>query len=129
MARVGSVVIRIDDIERQAQVWSNALHDTRQIDRHDFILLSPRGGNGPNISRDTMRSTVQRPPRIHLDLNAEDATDEVQRLVGLGAAEVHGEKRPSQADDVILSDPEGNHVCVVDTRRWPPPVPARRLAM
>ena len=63
-----------------------------------------------------MRSTVQLPPRIHLDLDAEDAAEEVQRLVGLGATEVHWEKRPSEADYVILSDPEGNRFCVVDAR-------------
>ncbi len=42
---------------------------------------------------------------------------EVERLIGLGATEVHWDKRPPDADYVILADPEGNRFCVVDTAR------------
>ena len=41
-------------------------------------------------------------------------TTEVERLVALGATEVHWDKRPPDADYVILADPEGNRFCVVD---------------
>lgn len=77
-------------------------------------MLSPVDAEGPNISLDTMRSEVQLPPRIHLDLYADDPTTEVQRLVELGATEVHWDKRPPDADYVILADPEGNRFCVID---------------
>lgn len=46
------------------------------------------------------------PPRIHLDLHAQDQAAEVKRLLALGATEVHWSKRPPDADDVILADPE-----------------------
>ncbi len=114
MIRVGSIVIRVDDLQKQAEFWSSALDYRRHIDRHDFIVLSPKDGNGPNISLDAMRSEVQVPPRIHLDLYAGGQTDEVQRLIGLGATEVHWKKRPADADYVILADPEGNRFCVID---------------
>lgn len=114
MIRVGSIVIRVDDLERQAEFWSSALRYRRHVDRHDFIVLSPVDAEGPNISLDTMRSEVQLPPRIHLDLYADDPTTEVQRLVELGATEVHWDKRPPDADYVILADPEGNRFCVID---------------
>ena len=39
---------------------------------------------------------------------------EVKRLIALGATEVHWDKRPPDADYVILADPEGNPFCVVD---------------
>ena len=39
---------------------------------------------------------------------------EVERLKALGATEVHWDKRPADADYVILADPEGNRFCVVD---------------
>jgi len=42
---------------------------------------------------------------------------EVQRLIGLGATEVHWDKRPPDADYVILADPEGNRFCVIDITR------------
>jgi len=31
-----------------------------------------------------------------------------------GASEVHWDKRPADADHVILADPEGNRFCVID---------------
>jgi len=114
MIRVGSIVIRVNDLERQVEFWRKALHYERRIDRHDFVLLAPRNADGPNISLDTMRSEVQIPPRIHLDLYADDQADEVQRLVDLGATKVDWERQPSDADYVILADPEGNRFCVID---------------
>jgi hypothetical protein len=38
----------------------------------------------------------------------------VERLKALGATEVQWDKRPADADYVILADPEGNRFCVVD---------------
>jgi predicted enzyme related to lactoylglutathione lyase len=57
---------------------------------------------------------VHLPPRIHLDLYAQDQPAEVERLVGLGATRVEWKRRPADADYVILADPEGNRFCVVD---------------
>ena len=115
MVRVGSIVIRVDDLERQTQFWEAALdYVRREIDSDDFVLLRPRDGVGPNVSLDRVRSTVQVPPRIHLDLYTEDQAGEVKRLIGLGATEIHWDKLPPDADYVILADPEGNRFCVVD---------------
>ena len=115
MLRVGSIVLRVDDLERQTAFWSAALdYVPRQDDSDDFVLMRPRNGVGPNMSLDRVRSTVQIPPRIHLDLYAEDQAAEVERLIGLGATEVHWDKRPADADYVILADPEGNRFCVID---------------
>lgn len=114
MLRVGSIVIRVDDLERQAAFWSAALgYEARRAD-DDFVILKPLEGDGPNVSLDRVRSTVQVPPRIHLDLYAADQAAEVARLLALGATEVHWDKRPADADYVILADPEGNRFCVVD---------------
>ena len=117
MVRIGSIVIRVDDLERQTAFWTAALdYVPREEHSDDFVLLRPRGGMGPNFALDRVRSTVQVPPRIHLDLYAEDQAGEVERLIGLGATEVHWDKRPADADYVILADPEGNRFCVVDAR-------------
>jgi hypothetical protein len=77
-------------------------------------LLRPPDGSGPNVSLDAVRSTVQIPPRIHLDLYADDQAAEVERLKVLGAVEVHWDKLPEDADYVIMADPEGNRFCVID---------------
>lgn len=118
MLRVGSIVIRVDDLERQVEFWSAALgYERRMADDDDFVLLRSKDGVGPNVSLDRVRSTVQVPPRIHLDLYAEDQAGEVARLLALGATEVHWDRRPPDADYVILADPEGNRFCVVDVTR------------
>ncbi len=116
MIRIGSIVLRVDDLERQTEFWQAALGYERRpgADNDDFRLLGPRDGVGPNLSLDRVRSTLQIPPRLHLDLYTEDQAGEVSRLLALGATEVHWDKRPPDADYVILADPEGNRFCVVD---------------
>jgi catechol 2,3-dioxygenase-like lactoylglutathione lyase family enzyme len=118
MVRVGSIVIRVDDLPRQKAFWSAALdYVPRPGDDDDFALLRPRDGAGPNISLDRVRARLEIPPRIHLDLYTDDQAGEVERLKRLGATEVHWDKRPPDADYVIMADPEGNRFCVVDTAR------------
>jgi predicted enzyme related to lactoylglutathione lyase len=113
--RVGSIVIRVDDLVRQREFWTRALdYVPREGDDDTFALLRPRHGEGPNISLDRVRSTVQVPPRIHLDLYATDQAAEVKRLKALGATEVRWSRRPPDADYVIMADPEGNRFCVID---------------
>jgi hypothetical protein len=115
MIRVGSIVMRVDDMERQARFWEQALdYVRREGDEDDFVLLRPRRGMGPNLSLDRHRSSLVVPPRIHLDLYTDDQTGEVARLVALGATEVPWDRRPADADYIILADPEGNRFCVVD---------------
>jgi len=113
--RIGSIVIRVDDLERQRAFWTAALgYVARDGDGDDFALLHPPDRRGPNISLDRHRSSAQAPPRIHLDLYADDQAAEVERLIGLGATEVHWDRRPADADYVIMADPEGNRFCVID---------------
>jgi catechol 2,3-dioxygenase-like lactoylglutathione lyase family enzyme len=113
--RVGSIVIRVDDLQRQKDFWTAALNYVpRESDGDDFALLRPKDGIGPNVSLDRVRSTLQIPPRIHLDLYAEDQAAEVKPLIGLGATEIHWDKRPPDADYIIMADPEGNRFCVID---------------
>jgi catechol 2,3-dioxygenase-like lactoylglutathione lyase family enzyme len=116
MLRIGSIVLRVDDLRRQTAFWTAALDYVPREgpSDDDFVLLHPRDGEGPNLSLDRVRSEVHLPPRIHLDLYAESQAEEVERLIALGATEVHWDKRPADADYVILADPEGNRFCVVD---------------
>ncbi len=114
MITVGSIVIRVDDLEGQERFWTRALDYVARRHDDDFVLLRPRDGIGPNISLDEHQSSPQLPPRIHLDLYADDQAAEVARLKGLGAREVHWDRRPPDADYVIMEDPEGNRFCVVD---------------
>ena len=114
---VGSIVIRVDDLARQQSFWSAALDYVVGHATDDFVLLTPRAGVGPNVSLDRVAAPVQVPPKLHLDLYAVDQAAEVARLIGLGATAIHWDKRPADADYVILADPEGNRFCVVDLAR------------
>ena len=117
--RIGSIVLRVDDLQRQAEFWQAALGYVRRDDgkSDDFVLLGPTDGAGPHLSLDRVRSSLQIPPRLHLDLYTEDQPADIDRLLALGASEVHWDKRPPDADYVILADPEGNRFCVVDITR------------
>jgi catechol 2,3-dioxygenase-like lactoylglutathione lyase family enzyme len=118
MLRVGSIVLRVDNIEREKAFWTAALdYVGREEEDDDWALLRPRAGNGPNLSLDLHHAADRVPPRIHLDLYADDQPAEVARLKALGATEVHWDKRPADADYVILADPEGNRFCVIDAGR------------
>lgn len=116
MLRIGSIVLRCHDLRRQEAFWTAALGyvPAEESRDRDFVILRPRDGVGPNVSLDEHRSETPIPPRIHLDLYAVDQAAEVERLRGLGATTVPWDKRPSDADYVILADPEGNRFCVVD---------------
>ena len=109
--RVGSIVLRVDNLQRQTEFWAAALdYIPREEQSDDFVLLRPRDGVGPNLSLDRVHSELHIPPRIHLDLYTDDQAGEVKRLIALGATEVHWSKRPPDADYVILADPEGNRI-------------------
>jgi catechol 2,3-dioxygenase-like lactoylglutathione lyase family enzyme len=124
MLRIGSIVLRVDDLQLEAAFWSAALGyvpratDDLSDPATDFALLHPADrGAGPHLSLDRVPAKVPIPPKIHLDLYAEDQASEIERLKALGATEIHWDRRPADADYVILADPEGNRFCVVDLAR------------
>ena len=115
MLTVGSIVIRCADLERQLLFWTAALdYEPRLPLDVDFAALRPRAGAGPNVSLDAMPSERVLPPRIHLDLYADDQAVEVERLRYLGAKDVDWDGYEDDSDFVVLEDPEGNRFCVID---------------
>lgn len=120
MLVVGSIVIRVDDLDAQVEFWTRALdYVPREPVDVDFALLHPRAGHGPNVSLDAHPAKRMLPPRIHLDLYAEQQNAEVNRLKSLGAHEVYWDHKPADADYIIMEDPEGNRFCVIDACTWP----------
>src|SRR5690625_1617097 len=105
MLVVGSIVIRVHHLANQIAFWSEALdYAVREPVDDDFALLHPRHGGGPNVSLDAHPSERVLPPRIHLDLYAQDQAAEAARLRGLGARDVHWDRRPPDADYLIMED-------------------------
>jgi hypothetical protein len=111
--RIGSIVIRVDDLDAQMVFWMRALNYVpRDEPTEDWVVLRPANGPGPNLSLDKRRSSYQLPPRMHLDLYTHDQSGEVTRLLSLGARRIDW-PRPAGADFVTLEDPEGNRFDVV----------------
>lgn len=112
--RIGSIVLRVQDLDRQLRFWCAALdYVPRDEPEPDWVVLQPRAGVGVNLSLDQRRSRYGLPPRFHLDLYAEDQGAEVARLLDLGAVEIDVPHRPADADWRLLEDPEGNRFDVV----------------
>ncbi|GAA0911607.1 hypothetical protein GCM10009557_85840 [Virgisporangium ochraceum] len=106
VARVGTVVLKVDDLDRAARFWTAALGYTRYGDTASSPFLLPPDGQGPPLTLDT-------DDRTHLDLVVPDEATrraEVDRLLALGATPVDGW---AEVPHTVLSDPEGNLFCVV----------------
>ncbi|MFF7650259.1 VOC family protein [Streptomyces sp. NPDC007983] len=119
MLSIGSVVLGVEDVPRAAAFWTEALaYVPRDEMEPDWVVLTPAGGPGVQLSLGLSVTPLQKHPRIHLDLyagNAADQAAEVERLLSLGARRVDWDLYPDDADFVVLADPDGNRFCVIDT--------------
>jgi len=104
---VGSVVMKVSNIGRAAEIWTKALGYVAQPDNPAF--LAPENGEGPRLHLDET-------DRTHLDLwvNRQDSNQqtELERLISLGATRADWDY-PPDADFVVLADTEGNLFCVI----------------
>jgi catechol 2,3-dioxygenase-like lactoylglutathione lyase family enzyme len=119
MVRLGTVVLGADDVDRAVSFWSSVLgyRPVRFPEAEDeFTILVPPSGEGIRVALHRSDTPPQERPRVHLDLITDDADEqarEIERLIGLGAARVPW-AYPADPDFVVLADPEGNRICVVD---------------
>lgn len=116
--RIASVTIECTNVRRLADFWSAAL---------DYLPrgeISDEGGIGGGVIEDPNDRDVElmfiRVPegtaaknRIRLIVGADDKEAEVQRLIGLGAAEI--ERGTSSLPGTVMRDPEGNEFSVFQT--------------
>lgn len=80
-------------------------------------VLMPPGQTGTAIALQVSQTPVQAHPRLHFDLHAADASEQVAdaaRLVSLGARRVEWDSYREDPDFIVLEDPEGNRFCIVD---------------
>jgi catechol 2,3-dioxygenase-like lactoylglutathione lyase family enzyme len=120
MLRIGTVVVGVNDMRRAVRFWEQALgYVPRDEVEDDWAVLIPSDrGPGAHLALQLSDTPVQEHPRIHLDLYAGDAADQVaqvERLVGLGAEHVDWDLYPEDPDFIVLADTEGNRFCVIDT--------------
>lgn len=122
MARLKDIVIDADHPAALARFWAAALdgykvapYDDEEIARLAGLGLTPETdtsvivvGPGPRLCFHLMGGPRGKRNRLHLDVMADDAAVEIDRLIALGASR-------SRAGDryTVLRDPEGNPFCVV----------------
>lgn len=125
MLSIGSIVLTVEDITRAGDFWRAALgYVDRRPPSEDWVILDPPYKDGWDEPGASLALSVtgyphSYPPRIHLDLYAEDQAAEIERLVSLGARRVDWDGYPADADWIVLEDTEGNRFCVVDTGPFP----------
>lgn len=95
--------------EEESAFWAGLLE--REVRPSPGYIEFARLSSGPG---DSLRVLLQRlgddgPARAHLDLGTDDRTDEVERMVALGATEVR-----RSAEWTTLRDPAGLEFCVTD---------------
>ena len=111
MIEIGSVVWGVVDVPRAVAFWSRALdYELKYPASDDWAILIPREGQGIQLSLNRISSPKAK--RHHIDLFADDQTQEVERLLALGATRKDW-NYPPDADYVVLQDPDGNPFCVV----------------
>jgi catechol 2,3-dioxygenase-like lactoylglutathione lyase family enzyme len=113
--RFVSVCVDAADPDRLARFWAVALHGT--IERtDDVVAVTSDGGSGVRVEFVEGPARTAERNRIHFDLTTTSLTDQnetVTRLLALGAHHLD----VGQSDDethVVLADPEGNELCVIE---------------
>lgn len=120
MLSIGVVALGVEDADRAADFWCEALGYQRRTDGFggwELLVTPPADGPGVTLALQRSVTPLQDHPRLHLDLHvaspAEQAA-EVERLVALGARRVDWDGYPDDPDFVVLADTEGNRFCIVD---------------
>ena len=119
MLQVGVVALGVQDVERAARFWCEALDYERRAGIFGgwSNVLEASAGDGVKLALQTSETPPEARPRIHLDLHVDSLAEqasEVERLVALGAQRVDWDLYPEDPDFVVLADTEGNRFCIVD---------------
>ena len=112
--RVNEVVIDCGDHGEVVDFWAAALgYERREVNEQYVALVPPAPaapGRPPLLFQKVPEPKVAK-NRVHLDLRGEVMTDEVVRLVDLGAS-VIAERSLGSLTWTVMADPAGNEFCV-----------------
>lgn len=110
-----NVAIDCADAYGLARFWSEVtgrpMHpDDKPGDHETEVLLA----DGPVLFFNQVPEPKSGKNRLHVCLRPDTSRDEeVQRLLGIGAAFVADHRNPDGTGWVVLADPEGNEFCVL----------------
>lgn len=97
--------------------WESVVGADRLTDESDIVETrwTVDGDYWLDLCFQQVREAPSAPPRFHLDLSGGDRQDEVvDKLLGLGAS--HADIGQRNVPWVVLADPEGNPLCVMEHR-------------
>lgn len=112
MLSIGVIALGVDNVDRAAAFWCEALGYERRTDGFGgcgMVLVPPGGSAGAKLALHLNKTPPQDHPRLHVDLHVAsgaEQTAEAERLVAIGAARVDWDSYPA--------DPDGNRFCIVD---------------
>jgi predicted enzyme related to lactoylglutathione lyase len=115
-SRLIAVTFDANDPLRLARFWAAALHWDLDDETEAEILLVPTDGTRFRIEFAAVPEPKAGKNRIHLDLTTtsiEDQQETVATLVALGARHIDVGQGPDD-HHVVLADPEGNELCVIE---------------
>jgi catechol 2,3-dioxygenase-like lactoylglutathione lyase family enzyme len=111
---VGSTVINTADVEKSIAFWTAALGYVVRGSDPTFAVLTDPKRRWSNVSVQLTAEPKRGRNRLHLDLYTTDQEGEVARLEALGATRPPWEYCEG-ADYVVMADPDGNELCVIQT--------------
>lgn len=104
------------DPARLAEFWAAALRWEAGQATADRVVLTPADDSGVPIAFVRNAAPKVGQNRVHFDLTTtspDDQRDTVERLLGLGGSHVDIGQGPTESH-VVLADPEGNELCIID---------------
>ncbi len=127
MIRFQALCVDAGDPSALARFWEQALGWRRTYASEDEIVLeppegSPEDGVAPDLLFLRVPEQKMVKNRLHIDLRPDDQPAEVARLEALGARRVSVGQGP-EVTWVVLADPEGNELCVLEALRNQPEAP------
>lgn len=106
---VDMVTVDCEEPQELADFWRQALQAEVGTDSPDFVILRGR----PAVAFQRVEQPTPGKNRLHLDLSGGERTQEVARLVELGASVVRTHEHDGFSW-TVLRDPAGNEFCVSD---------------
>src|SRR5262245_60136401 len=114
--RLVALCVGANDPVALARFWAEALRWEVAPGGTRELRLVPTDGTRFRVDFVPVRGPKVGRNRLHLDLTStslEDQRESVTRLVGLGARHIDIGQRPEEGH-VVLADPEGNELCVIE---------------
>ncbi|GHD20653.1 glyoxalase [Nocardiopsis kunsanensis] len=115
VSTVQNIAIDCTDAYDSARFWSRVTgRPLHPEDGPGEVETQVMPAEGPVLHFNQVPDTKAIKNRLHLCLRPETSREqEVQRLMGLGAAFVADHREPGGFGWVVLADPEGNEFCVL----------------